>query len=522
MAGSSSSSGSGRNGTALYSSAFGAADALSAIALRLSPGMSLPAPVSDRLQVALSQPQAPNAEKKEKHLKVPDLVKQAAMTISATRGIDPSRLLSLVTSSPDEAPHGRAPLQEKPEVPPAQGCSAAEASSMLAVALPEAEFTYIERPWEHFTRRWAAIVLEMQDMLPGDSDFTMIDLGSCCGFFSLQTAVAFPQAFVVGIEGSVGIGNGTQGIGGNEDQIIATQAIQTHLRWIQNLSLSNCLVAPEVWNYNRVCKLASLGVAVCDIMLSLSVVHHIDNVSEQNYEAAGFATRVDGTLHLLAKLLLLAKVHFIELPDRPWIEHMYVAFGSARRILDEAVKLSGKDWHVTGPLCTLEWYGKREVWLLEDSSNDAKRLPREGLRALFPRTLGQATAETAPPPPAPVTPPAPLAPPPPKAVAAAAAPLTSSTTRPIVGNASGSSVQLPSISSQPTPEELGAILLAAPTALIAAHVHLREAMTAAEDVMHEIETDDRGAAPVGPNASSVAGNLPGVGGQGSAPPIRAA
>eukprot|EP00971_Amphidinium_carterae_P222025 4407742-Amphidinium_carterae.2 len=74
---------------------------------------------------------------------------------------------------------------------------------------------------------------------------------------------------------------------------------------------------------------------------------------------------------------------------------MYVAFGSARAILNEAAKLSGKTWHFTGPLCQLEWYGKREVWLLEDTGSDSKRLPREGLRALFPRTL-QAVVPEAP------------------------------------------------------------------------------------------------------------------------------
>eukprot|EP00971_Amphidinium_carterae_P168423 3336977-Amphidinium_carterae.1 len=81
-----------------------------------------------------------------------------------------------------------------------------------------------------------ASLMRFEDMLPSDSDFTMVDLGSCCGFFSLQTAVAFPGAFVVGVEGSVGIGNGTQGVAGSEDQIIATPAIQTHLYGAQRAS----------------------------------------------------------------------------------------------------------------------------------------------------------------------------------------------------------------------------------------------------------------------------------------------
>eukprot|EP00971_Amphidinium_carterae_P312765 6215993-Amphidinium_carterae.2 len=50
MAESSSSSSS----SALYKNAVGAADALTAVALRLSPNMLLPSPVSDRLQVAIA------------------------------------------------------------------------------------------------------------------------------------------------------------------------------------------------------------------------------------------------------------------------------------------------------------------------------------------------------------------------------------------------------------------------------------------------------------------------------------
>eukprot|EP00434_Breviolum_minutum_P002775 symbB.v1.2.002440.t1/scaffold126.1/size312799/4 len=159
------------------------------------------------------------------------------------------------------------------------------ADARLAVRLPEAEFTYIDRPWQHFVTRWAAIDDGLQKAF-GEEHFSMLDLGSCCGFFSLQAAVAYPNAHIVGVEGSVGIGNGTIGIEGSQEQIIETKAIQTHLQWISRLKLPNCLVAPDVWDFNKVCAMASGGY-LCDVMLLLSVVHHMDNVSFEQYAAKG-------------------------------------------------------------------------------------------------------------------------------------------------------------------------------------------------------------------------------------------
>ncbi|CAE8631179.1 unnamed protein product [Polarella glacialis] len=180
--------------------------------------------------------------------------------------------------------------------------SGVSAQSRLIVDLPDAEFTYIERPWSHFVTRWAAIDVELEEAFGEEAQFSVIDLGSCCGFFSLQAAAGYPQAFVIGVEGSVGVGNGTTGVEGTQEQIIETKAIQTHLKWVQKLGMTNCLVAPDVWDYHKVCSLAAIGQPICDVMFLLSVVHHVDNVSAEQYEADGLG-RVEAILkpkiHLL-------------------------------------------------------------------------------------------------------------------------------------------------------------------------------------------------------------------------------
>lgn len=424
-------------------------------------------------------------------VKVPESVIRTAQAVSNARG---------VPVSDRQRP---AAQQARIGVPTQREVQVAE--TRLYVDLPEAEFTYIDRPWAHFVTRWAAIDMELERMFRGDKRFTLLDLGSCCGFFSLQAAAGFAEAQVVGIEGSVGIGNGTTGVGGSEDQIIATKAVQTHMSWINQLGLSNCGVAPETWSYQRVSELSALGTPICDVLLSLSVVHHIDNFSADQYAAAGLVN-VDGTVSLLAKLLLLASAHFIELPDKPWIEHMHKFYGSPRAILEAAALASGKEWVFTGPLCVLEWYGIRELWLLEDRQAAAP-IPWAGLKSLFPRIIGQNSGtqqssqqpqqhlaqqavQQAPRSAPRNVPGVPMSDVRAAGVAAAqqlAAAAAVAGRRPIVHAVppTGPAPMAPSHLGAVRPEELGAALLAAPTALIAAHVQLREAVSAAEGLLHE-------------------------------------
>lgn len=228
--------------------------------------------------------------------------------------------------------------------------------------------------------------VELERAFGSESCFSMVDLGSCYGFFSLQASVRYPHCAVVSVEGSVGIGNGTTGMSGTEDEIIQTRAVQTHVRWIEKLRLANAVIAPEVWDYERVCALAALRRPICDVLLSLSVIHHVDNVSTELYEAEGLS-HVEGSLALMARLLDLAPRHFIELPDRPWMEHMYAAYGSAQAFLHAAAAANGRQWSFVGPLCICEWYGYRELWLLEEVGHPRIPIPVQGLKGLFGRTL---------------------------------------------------------------------------------------------------------------------------------------
>ena len=86
--------------------------------------------------------------------------------------------------------------------------------------LPETDFTYLagstDRPWSHFLGRWRAIQPRLAEMLKnrGTRPQRICDVGACTGFFALQMAHRHPEADVIAVEGSVGIGNGTAGLNG--------------------------------------------------------------------------------------------------------------------------------------------------------------------------------------------------------------------------------------------------------------------------------------------------------------------
>eukprot|EP00929_Paragymnodinium_shiwhaense_P038836 TRINITY_DN20469_c0_g1_i1.p1 TRINITY_DN20469_c0_g1~~TRINITY_DN20469_c0_g1_i1.p1 ORF type:complete len:620 (+),score=115.15 TRINITY_DN20469_c0_g1_i1:76-1935(+) len=473
---------------------------------------------ADGLAAAKVEKRQPRGDEKpvdkNQPLEVPQAVKVAAAAISKSAANHPrptlrpketprnNTLLEANVAVPFRSTYAPQPAPARTrEVNPAGGQSVwvsapagVSAESRLVVDLPTDEFTYIERPWAHFLTRWAGIDMELERMF-GDTPFTLIDLGSCNGFFSLQAAAGYPQATVLGVEGSIGVGNGVTGVDGTEQQIIETKAIQTHLRHIERLQLANCHIAPEVWTYNRICGLAALGRPISDAMLSLSVVHHIDNVSAEQYEAEGL-TRVQGTVQLMAKLLCLSPRHIVELPDRPWIEHVHDAFGSHRAFLEAAAMASGRCWKFGGPLVQSIWYGRRELWLMEEVGAPGRggALPFQGLKALFPRVLSMQPRR----------------------------PPVQQPYMPVGhGNRQGQQfgypadgVRQPMLAQQPparqpaygqpnpsamayqpgpmTPEELGAALLAAPTALIAAHVQLREAAATASVLLRDMQDREPG------------------------------
>eukprot|EP00747_Dinoflagellata_sp_TGD_P187332 gnl/TRDRNA2_/TRDRNA2_44913_c0_seq2.p1 gnl/TRDRNA2_/TRDRNA2_44913_c0~~gnl/TRDRNA2_/TRDRNA2_44913_c0_seq2.p1 ORF type:complete len:428 (+),score=61.16 gnl/TRDRNA2_/TRDRNA2_44913_c0_seq2:42-1325(+) len=268
--------------------------------------------------------------------------------------------------------------------------AAATAAAALAVSamaagqlpkLPPEEFTYIGRPSESFEGRWAAIERVLATCF-GNRGFSLLDVGSNHGYFALNTSLRFPQSQVIGIEGSVGIGNGSLGTSTRDAQrLCVTGAVRKHLEWIKILGLKNNFVAPEVWDLDYCQKLCKAGLRA-DAMLTLSVVHHIDGICQNAYASRGLGP-VEGSLELIATIMLLADVHILELPDSPWLGHLHNEFKSAGGIIKAALQRTGEEWECR-EIYRNEWIGSRELWLIERKASRGM-LPRgDDLRSFFP------------------------------------------------------------------------------------------------------------------------------------------
>jgi hypothetical protein len=180
--------------------------------------------------------------------------------------------------------------------------------------LPDDCCTYDTRPASSYKGRWASIEKALKESKAGSDGGTLsvIDVGSNFGYFSLQTAMHFPKAFVFGIEGSVGQGNGNMGM--QHEDVSQSPGVQNHLKWIRKLGLNNSAIATEVWDYDRVLDLQGRGF-IADAIFLLSVFHHMDNIASSQYGSYGFSEKIEGTVSLMSNMLDLATMHFIELPN---------------------------------------------------------------------------------------------------------------------------------------------------------------------------------------------------------------
>merc|ERR1712216_482024 len=110
-------------------------------------------------------------------------------------------------------------------------------------------------------------------------------------------------------------------------------------------------------------------------MLSLSVVHHIDNYAAEKAGIPEGADRVPHTMAMLSNLLKLSPMHIIELPDKPWISHIHDVYNNDPRAILEAVcQGAGGEWEMR-KIYENAWIGHRELWLLRRSGPRQPSMP---------------------------------------------------------------------------------------------------------------------------------------------------
>jgi len=79
--------------------------------------------------------------------------------------------------------------------------------------------------------------------------------------------------------------------------------------------LTNCKVAPEVWDFDHVVRLRKQAFHA-DVMLSLAVIHHMNRVGQDKEQSDRGRFAPENSTQLISELLHLADMHIIELPQR--------------------------------------------------------------------------------------------------------------------------------------------------------------------------------------------------------------
>eukprot|EP00931_Biecheleriopsis_adriatica_P054000 TRINITY_DN3173_c0_g1_i2.p1 TRINITY_DN3173_c0_g1~~TRINITY_DN3173_c0_g1_i2.p1 ORF type:complete len:362 (-),score=43.48 TRINITY_DN3173_c0_g1_i2:190-1242(-) len=240
--------------------------------------------------------------------------------------------------------------------------------------LSASEFRYYGRPEESFEGRWEAIKAELCNLFEKGFAMSVVDIGSNHGYFCLKIKIEFQASLVVGIEGSVGCGNGHAGETSGGKAFLHTVAqshcVVTHVSWIARLRLEHSFVAIEAWDLDRVMQLRKENFHV-DVMLTLSVLHHVDSLSRHCYDRLGLAGN-EGVLMLLTELLPLARVHFVEPRNAHYVAMLHEAVRRAGGADVWDMKMIYQDSH----------YHERQTWLVV-----LKPLPQLFSKALFDNIL---------------------------------------------------------------------------------------------------------------------------------------
>jgi len=211
-----------------------------------------------------------------------------------------------------------------------------------------------------------------------NANFSLVDIGSNYGYFSLSLAKKFANSWVYSVEGSYGTGN--EGVFNTEKKhITETKGIQTHrqekeVHQIYNNSIFCTLLTAEKLQLLHDHKI------VFDYQLSLSVFHW---VVHEKFENSGDPESI---YELLCQHLTLAKTTFLELPDFNQETSMSPAYANHKdfpaiiRYLNDQYGL----YMQVELLGEHKWYGKRSLYKITNTNiHGTENIDKEELLRIF-------------------------------------------------------------------------------------------------------------------------------------------
>jgi len=190
----------------------------------------------------------------------------------------------------------------------------------------------------------------------GSSNFTLLDVGSNYGYFSLFISEKYPNSRVFSVEGSFGTGN--ENVFNTEKKEIGkTKGIRSHYKIKYKYHIFNNHIFCMLMTKDVIEVLLQHNIKF-DYQLSLSVFHWI---VYEKFRNEGLPDDIYGQL---SAHLSLAKTTFLELPDikqRTSLTPIYKQHSSVYELLLYMKKTYLPDMEIV-TLAKYNWYGTRHLY----------------------------------------------------------------------------------------------------------------------------------------------------------------
>jgi len=209
------------------------------------------------------------------------------------------------------------------------------------------------------------------------SNFTLLDVGSNYGFFSLCISEKYPNSQVFSVEGSFGTGN-EDVVNKNENSIKNTIGIQAHNKLKNKNRLFNNHIFCMLMTIDKIEALLKHSIRF-DYQLSLSVFHWIV------YEKFGNSGEEKEIYKSLQDHLLLANTTFIELPDikqETSLMPIYKNHSSVYQLLLHIKNAYLPNMDIV-PLTKNNWYGTRYLYKVSLDSTKNDKCTKDDLLEIF-------------------------------------------------------------------------------------------------------------------------------------------
>lgn len=193
------------------------------------------------------------------------------------------------------------------------------------------------------------------------NEFTMLDVGSNFGFFSLNMAKKYPSSKIYSVEGSLGTGNNN-----NPKNAEKSPGVTTHKSIRDKLKLNNNKIFCALLDHKKIKQFADIQLAF-DYQISLSTLHWVALLIPNR--------KVEDSEELLINHLRMARTTFLEVPAvaqrGTTLSKLYERYKDNIKLTIEGVANKYEEKVSIKHLGSCNFYGTRDTYRIDIGNDNA-------------------------------------------------------------------------------------------------------------------------------------------------------